>query len=154
MRIERMLPEHLLAVAELERLCFSEPWSERSLELLLSETALGVVALEEERVIAYGGMLLAPGEGQITNLATHPDFRRCGAGRAVLCALIQRATEASLEQISLEVRTSNEPAIALYAAEGFIVAGRRPRFYRAPSEDALVMLLPLQARDNPEGGRT
>ena len=131
---------HLPQVALLERLCFSEPWSERSLELLLGEEALGVVLLVGDRVAAYGGMLLAPGEGQITNIATHPDFRRMGYGRAVLDALLSGAKRKDCEQVALEVRASNEGAIRMYEKAGFRTAGRRRGFYRNPAEDALVML--------------
>ena len=132
--------EHLSEVAELERLCFSEPWSEKSLTLLLGDMALGVVCVLDGRVLAYGGMLLAPDEGQITNVAVHPSCRRCGYGRAVTEALLQSAQERELEQVALEVRASNQPAIALYQAFGFEVLGTRKRFYRQPTEDALVMV--------------
>lgn len=152
MRIERMTTVFLAAVAELERLCFSDPWSENALGLLLEEErAVGVVCLEADRVIAYGGMLIAPDEGQITNIATHPDARRRGAGRAVLRALLAAATERGLLQVSLEVRASHAAAIALYESEGFFVAGRRKNFYRAPTEDGLVMLCTLPTTDGGEG---
>lgn len=133
--------EHLGEVAAIEALCFSEPWSERSLELLLGESAVGFVCLLEGRVAAYGGMLLVPFEGQITNVATHPDFRRRGCARAVLEALSSLAWERGCEQIALEVRASNEAAIRMYTEVGFLTAGRRKGFYRDPREDALVMLL-------------
>lgn len=131
---------HLLEVAEIERLCFSEPWSEKSLELLLGELGFGVVCLMGGRVVAYGGMMIALDEGQVTNIAVHPDYRRQGLGRAVTEALLQAARERKLEQIALEVRVSNEAAIALYKALGFESVGRRKNFYRHPSEDALVMV--------------
>ena len=142
-RIEeaRILPigrEHLCAVAELEALCFSEPWSEKALELLLGDGAVGLVC-----VAAYGGMLLVPLEGQVTNIATHPDFRRRGLGRALLRALLTVAKEKGCEQVALEVRASNEAAIRMYEDAGFSTAGRRRGFYRDPREDALVMLCPI-----------
>lgn len=131
---------HLDAVAELEAACFAEPWSVNSLRLLLSDAATGFVALHEGQPIAYGGMLWAPDEGQITNIAVHPDFRRRGCARAILLALMQAADQRGAQELSLEVRASNEAAIALYRAEGFFEAGRRRNFYRSPTEDALVML--------------
>lgn len=130
---------HLDTVAEIESLCFPEPWSARALELLLGDAATGAVILREGRVIAYGGMLLAPDEGQITNVAVHPDFRRCGCARAILHALCAEAEQRQLEQIVLEVRASNAAAIALYESEGYAEVGRRRSFYRLPTEDALVM---------------
>ena len=142
MKVERMEARHLQAVAELEQICFEEPWSARSLELLIGEMATGFVCTDENgQVAAYGGMLWAPDEGQITNIATHPAYRRMGLGRAVLKALEGQARERGCKMLSLEVRASNQAAIALYAAEGFTVEGRRKNFYRAPTEDALVMLL-------------
>ena len=133
--------DDLSSVAALEALCFAEPWSERALELLLTEDALGVVAVSDSgEILAYGGMLLAPDEGQITNIATHPDFRRLGAGGAILGALIEQAALRSLSTLALEVRESNTAAIRLYEREGFAVMGRRKRFYKNPAEDALVML--------------
>ena len=139
----RLAKEHLSAVAEIERLCFSEPWSEKSLELLLSPDAVGYVALCRGVVAAYGGMLWAPDEGQITNVAVHPNHRRLGLGRAVLEALLAEARTRGAVQVSLEARESNAAAIALYTHAGFTVAGRRKRFYRDPAEDALVMLKDL-----------
>ncbi len=139
----RITRAHLAAVAELERLCFSSPWSENALELLLGELGVGVICLEEDMVVAYGGMLLVPGEGQITNIATHPNYRRRGYGRAVTEALLCIARERQLEQVSLEVRVSNQSAIALYEGLGFTAAGLRRGFYQNPKEDAKVMICQL-----------
>ena len=135
---------HLPAVAAIERECFSEPWSERALELLLTPDAMGVVCMCDGEIAAYGGMLWAPDEGQITNIAVRELYRKRGLGGAVLKALIVAAQKRSCEQISLEVRESNAAAIALYEKHGFVIAGRRKRFYKAPTEDGLVMLCPLQ----------
>ena len=136
--------EHLEEVAHLESLCFSEPWSVASLRFLLSEAACGVVALSPAgRVLGYGGMVIAPDEGQITNVAVHPDSRRMGVGRAVTEALAAEAHRRSLPSVSLEVRASNLPAVALYESLGYAVAGKRRNFYRHPTEDALVMICPL-----------
>lgn len=143
LRAVRMEMTHLLAVAELERLCFSEPWSEGSLRFLLTDAAIGFVCMEDQAVTAYGGMWIAPDEGQITNIAVHPDHRRKGMGRAVTLALMQEARKMGLLQMSLEVRASNGAAIALYERLGFSVAGRRKHFYKNPQEDALVMIAEL-----------
>lgn len=140
MTVERIEREHLVAVAELERLCFAEPWSEKALELLLGELATGFVCGCDGRVLAYGGMLIAPDEGQITNVAVHPNARRQGLGKTIVDALTEEAHTRGLEQISLEVRVSNLAAITLYERAGFTVAGRRKNFYRHPTEDALVMI--------------
>ena len=136
----RLDTSHLADVAELERLCFAEPWSENSLSLLLRDGGVGFVVCEGDRAVAYGGMLCVAGEGQITNVAVHPDARRRGYGRTVMQALLGYAEEKALFEISLEVRESNEAAIALYRALGFAVCGVRRNFYQRPTENALVML--------------
>lgn len=144
LRVMRMEEMHIPAVAEIERMCFPQPWSEQALCLFLGEQGVGYVAVDGgDGVIAYAGMLLAPGEGQIASIAVRPDFRRAGRGRAVLRALIADARERGLGQLSLEVRESNSAARSLYLGEGFAEAGIRRHFYSHPREDAVVMLLAL-----------
>jgi ribosomal-protein-alanine N-acetyltransferase len=140
-RVERA---HLAAIAQLEREAFVHPWSEEALALLCTDAAFAYVILEGERALSYGGMMCVAGEGQITNIAVAPDKRRCGYGRAIVDALIRDAKARDLEQIALEVRASNEAAIALYKSLGFFEAGKRKHFYKNPAEDALVMLKPLK----------
>lgn len=148
MKVETLTAEHLAQVAELEQLCFADPWSEKALELLLGDGAYGAVCLQEGRVMAYGGVLWAPFEGQITNIATHPNARRCGMGAAVLEHLIAVAIERGCEQLSLEARVSNTPAISLYERYGFEKMGLRRGFYKHPTEDAYVMCLSLDKSKN------
>ena len=141
MTVETLTAAHLGEVAELEKACFADPWSEKALELLISDGAYGVVCLVDGRVVAYGGILWAPDEGQITNIATHPDFRRMGYGRAIVESLIKYAKNNNLDSISLEVRESNRAAIELYSSLGFKIEGKRKDFYKKPTEAALVMVL-------------
>ena len=137
--LRRLQKEDLFAVAALEELCFSQPWSEKALSLLLGEGGIGFVCLADGEVAAYGGMMLTPWDGQITNIATHPKHRRHGYGHLVTEALLKTAEESGAEEVSLEVRASNEGAIALYRGLGFETAGVRKGFYQNPREDALVM---------------
>ncbi len=138
---ERLAERHLDGVAQLERLCFSQPWSRNSLELLTREgIGVGVACSCDGQICAYGGMMCAVDEGQITNIATHPDYRRRGYGRAVVEALIKYAKNNGLDSISLEVRESNRAAIDLYASLGFKVEGKRKDFYTKPVESALIMI--------------
>lgn len=143
MTVEKITAAHLSAVAALETLCFADPWSEKALELLLADGAYGAVCLQDGHIVAYGGILWAPDEGQITNIATHPDHRRCGMGAAVLEHLIDVARSRGCDQLSLEARVSNVPAIALYERYGFVKMGLRRGFYKHPTEDAFVMCLQL-----------
>ena len=146
---EKLVAETLDGVAELEKLCFAEPWSAKSLELLTKEgIGVGMVCRKDGVICAYGGMLVAVDEGQITNIATHPDFRRMGYGRAVVEALIKFAKNNRLESISLEVRESNKAAIALYTDLGFKIEGKRKDFYKKPTEAALVMVLRIKICKN------
>ena len=144
-------PAHLNGAAELEKLCFSSPWSASSLELLTND-GIGVGYLlttpaapgSEPAVVAYGGMLITVDEGQITNIAVHPDHRREGLGTAILRSLLRHAKDERLDSVSLEVRASNTAAIEMYKKAGFTEAGRRKGFYQKPTEDALVMVARLR----------
>ena len=147
-RLMQNTPEDLNGCAALEKLCFAAPWSADSLELLTREgIGVGYVCsqkippAETPTVVAYGGMVIAVDEGQITNIAVHPDHRGQGYGLAVTQALIKHAKASRLATITLEVRASNTPAIALYRKLGFAEVGRRKNFYTRPTEDALIMEL-------------
>lgn len=132
-------PRHLAAIAALEQAVFHAPWSERSLALLCTPQAFGFVCMQGEQAVAYGGMLCVAGEGQITNVATHPDHRRRGLAAGVLAVMLEHARALSLLEVTLEVRESNAAAIALYERFGFQTVGKRPRFYTHPVETALIM---------------
>ena len=140
MRLERVEQKHLAAIAALEKETFVHPWSEEALQLLCTDTAIGFVLMDGTRAAAYGGMMCVAGEGQITNIATSPDYRRQGLGAKVMAALAEVARERGFYEISLEVRESNLPAIALYEKFGFVAVGKRPRFYTSPVETAIVMV--------------
>ena len=144
LEVRELTPEMLGEAAEIERLCFSEPWSpEALLYMCKSPNTHAVAVMIDGRLAAYGGCEFVPPEANIVNIATHPDFRRRGLGRALLHALLTVAKERGCEQVALEVRASNEAAIRMYEEAGFSTAGRRRGFYRDPREDALVMLCPI-----------
>ena len=134
-----MSREHLCEVAQIENLCFSDPWSVESLELMLGEQAMGLVALEDGRVLGYVGMICVLDEGQIINVATHPDSRRRGVGRALMIAIEQSAKERGIVFLSLEVRESNTAARSLYSLLGWVECGIRKNFYSKPTENACIM---------------
>ena len=153
----RVLPltaELLETVAELETLCFADPWSARSLALLLQEENFGAVILREGRAVAYGGLTAVLDEGAVTNIATHPACRRQGLGRLILRALLTEAERRGLATVFLEVRESNHPARGLYRSEGFTECGLRKNFYRHPTEHAIQMVCALRSaegRSTPDG---
>ena len=142
MEIVNMTAAHTARLAELEKLCFSEPWSENALlEEIDNPAAYFVTAVEGEEILGYGGMHTVVGESYIDNIAVFPQYRGRGAGRAVTQALIEKAKENDGAFITLEVRASNTPAITLYTSLGFETAGVRKRFYTDPEEDAVIMTL-------------
>ena len=140
MTITKMRPEHASQVAELEKLCFSDPWSEKSVASELeNELALWLVALEGETLAGYVGSQTVMGETDMMNIAVAPAFRRQGIARELIQALVRDLKERASHSLTLEVRASNAPARALYESLGFSQAGRRPGYYRNPKEDALIL---------------
>ena len=132
--------EHLPQLAELERLCFAEPWSEGGLSILLADGNFGAVLLLDGRAVSYGGMTAVLDEGSVTNIATHPEYRHRGFGRQILRALLSEAERRGLTRVFLEVRQSNAAAKSLYESEGFAICGERKNFYRCPTEHAWQMV--------------
>ena len=137
--IEKMSREHLSEVASIEEMSFSLPWSLESLELMLTEQASALVALEDGRVLGYVGMMCVLDEGQIINVAVHPDARRRGVGRTLMQAAEAYAKERGIVFLSLEVRESNIAARSLYSSLGWEEQGIRKGFYSHPVENACVM---------------
>jgi ribosomal-protein-alanine N-acetyltransferase len=140
MNIVNMNADHVVQVAELEKLCFPDPWSEKSIASELSnKLALWLVAEEDGRVAGYIGSQTVPDESDMMNVAVHPDYRRRGIAEALVVALCDALREQGSVSLTLEVRASNEPAKALYQKLGFEQVGRRPNYYRNPKEDALIL---------------
>ena len=130
----------------LEELCFSHPISEGNLKMLLpGGIGRGFIIVDEEReaAAAYGGIITAADEGQILNIATHPDHRRRGYGRMIMDAIVGYSKEIGLAFITLEVRESNIPAISLYESMGFYKVGRLKGYYNTPKEDGIILRLDL-----------
>ncbi|MGM9660296.1 MAG: ribosomal protein S18-alanine N-acetyltransferase [Faecousia sp.] len=140
MRIVEMNPAHVAQVAALEKLCFSDPWSERSVASELdNELSLWLIAEEGETVLGYVGSQTVLDETDMMNVAVHPDYRRQGLAAALICELVSRLKMRCSRCLKLEVRASNAPAIALYETLGFTQLGLRRNYYRNPKEDALIL---------------
>lgn len=140
MKIVLMTDAHVSAVAALETICFSDPWSENSVASeLTNPLSLWLVALEADAVVGYVGSQTVMGETDMMNVAVHPDHRRKGIAAKLIKELVQVLKERGSHCLTLEVRASNDPAIALYGKLGFSEAGRRRNYYRNPKEDALIL---------------
>ena len=138
--LNEMKKDDIPLIAELERECFSSPWSEKALEEELSnENAVFFTAKKDGRVVGYMGMHCVLDECYIANVAVSNNERRQGIGRKLLCYGEERARERDCSFISLEVRVSNENAIGLYMSEGYEKMGERKNFYSSPTENALIM---------------
>ena len=131
---------HVAAIAELEKLCFHDPWSEKSIATeLTSKLSCWLVAMEEDVLVGYVGSQSVLGESDMMNIAVHPEHRRKGIAEALVTSLVSELSARGNHSLLLEVRPSNEPAIALYEKLGFTQVGRRPNYYRNPKEDALIL---------------
>ena len=138
--IVTMTEAHVAQIAQIEKLCFSDPWSENSISSELnSRISLWFVALDGDSVAGYIGSQSVLDEADMMNVAVHPDYRRQGIGEKLVLALAQVLTEKGIRGLMLEVRESNVPAIALYEKLGFRQVGLRKNYYRAPKENALIM---------------
>ena len=140
-RIVPMTADHLDEVAELERICFSTPWSRNMLaEELDNYLSAFLVALDDnDKVAGYAGLQAVLDEGYITNVAVDPSRRRQGVAAQLLQVFDNFARGNQLAFLTLEVRPSNTAAIALYQGFGFREVGRRRNYYDLPKEDALIL---------------
>ena len=131
------------AVHAIEQEVFADPWSTQDFRDCVTSDALFVVveAGATKEIAGYVVALDAADEGEILNLAVAPRGRRHGLGRALVQNILEALTARGVRQVYLEVRESNAPARALYAAHGFKEAGRRKQYYRRPAEDAIVLRL-------------
>ena len=131
---------HIAQVAELEKICFADPWSEKSIASELENPlSYWLVALEGSTVVGYAGSQTVLGETDMMNVAVRPECRRQGVAEALIAALIAGLKKRESHCLTLEVRDSNAPARALYEKLGFLEVGRRKNYYRNPGEDALIL---------------
>ena len=135
-----MTADHVSQVAQLERECFHDPWSENSIASELNNPlSLWLVALDGQQVAGYVGSQSVMGEADMMNIAVSAKFRRMGIAQELVQRLVMALREKDVCSLTLEVRASNEPAKALYGKLGFEQVGCRPNYYRNPKEDALIL---------------
>ena len=135
-----MNSDHVSQVAQLEKECFHDPWSENSIASELNNPlSLWLVAVDGQQVAGYVGSQSVMGEADMMNIAVSTQYRRMGIAQELVERLVKLLQEKDVYSLTLEVRASNEPAKALYSKLGFEQVGRRPNYYRNPKEDALIL---------------
>ena len=140
MEIRMMNNGDIEQIAELEKLCFADPWSVSAFSYELNNPlSLWLVAVEGDTVAGYVGSQTVMGESDMMNVAVAPEYRRQGIAEQLIIDLIRQLNDRNSKSLALEVRQSNLPAISLYEKLGFVQVGCRPRYYRNPKEDALIM---------------
>ena len=128
------------AIASLESEIFSDSWSEKSIkETYENQNACILGAYKEGALAGYVIFYYVLDEGEIARIAVSPQYRRQGVADQIFAGLLDFCAEKSIERILLDVRISNEPAIAFYRKSGFVEDGIRKNFYENPKEDALLM---------------
>ena len=138
--IEFMNHQHISAIAELEKQCFSMPWDESSIASeLQNPLSLWLVAMDDGQLAGYIGSQSVLGESDMMNVAVFPAYRRRGIGRMLVLQLVEHLREKGNRSLTLEVRASNAGAIALYESMGFVQVGLRKTYYRNPREDAWIL---------------
>ena len=133
--------DDIVAITEIEREAFSDPWSARSFRDALEHPAVyfGCARSDDGAVLGYVVAWFVADEGEIANLAVSPEGWGSGIGRALLDAALDEAARRNVESVYLEVRDSNARARRLYQSRGFEEVGRRKGYYRRPVEDAIVL---------------
>ena len=140
-QIRNAAEEDLDALEELEKACFSLPWTREQLRSGFQDGnhEFLVAASADGNLLGYVGMMTVLDEGYISNIAVAPEVRRQGIGRRLVKEMLLRAEKRNLSFVTLEVRAHNESAIQLYGGEGFLPVGLRKDYYERPKEDALLM---------------
>lgn len=137
--VSRADESDITAIAELEKECFSAPWSEKTLTEAMNNGTVFFVAKNGGKTVGYVGISCILDEGYITNVAVTENMRKKGIGTALLNRVFSHCRDNGLSFVSLEVRESNKNAISLYEKTGFKPEGKRKNFYDNPKEDALIL---------------
>ena len=140
MTIIEMKESHVSQIAALEKRVFSARWDEESVQSELSnDLSYWLVAMDGDTVAGYVGSQTVLGESDMMNLAVHPDYQRQGIGERLVLALVDGLKARGSHCLTLEVRSSNDPARHLYEKLGFQTVGKRKNYYRSPKEDAEIL---------------
>ena len=142
MELIKLTEAHIPQMVELEKICFSMPWTADMIRSELNNpSCLYLAAVDGDTLVGYIGVQTVLDEGYINNVAVRPEYRRRGIAAALISLLTEQAQAIGLAFMTLEVRESNAPAIALYEKLGFTTVGRRKNYYEKPREDAILMTI-------------
>jgi ribosomal-protein-alanine N-acetyltransferase len=148
-----MVIDDIPDVIAIEKQSFPIPWADVSYRRELMENDLSHYWTIRTRastadlppLLAYGGYWVLDYEGHISTIASHPELRRCKLGEWMMLGMLAQARDTGVSEMTLEVRVSNDAAIALYTSLGFIEVGLRKKYYAStwtqPAEDALLLTL-------------
>jgi ribosomal-protein-alanine N-acetyltransferase len=138
--IRTMNHDDLVTVSDIERRSYEFPWSHGVFRDCLLAGYSCIVIERDDLVVGYGILSMAAGEAHILNLCVDASYQQLGFGERLLDEILMRARRAEINEIFLEVRPSNESAIALYQKKGFRQIAYRPSYYQARKgrEDAAV----------------
>ena len=140
MELRLMRSEDISQLAELEKICFHDPWSVSAFSYELNNPlSLWLVAADGDVVAGYVGSQTVMGESDMMNIAVSPNYRRQGLAQQLIIKLVEMLCQRQSHSLTLEVRKSNLPAISLYKKLDFMQIGCRPNYYRNPKEDAFIM---------------
>lgn len=143
--IRKINKQDATAVSLIEKECFSVPWNEKNIlsEIELPETYF-IIAECGETIVGYGSMRCTKETSDINNIAVKSEFRKKGIGKSLLEGLIDESKSRGIDEMFLEVRSSNIPAISLYKSMGFKEIHIRKNYYSKPTENAIVFQLNLK----------
>ena len=142
MELVKLTEAHIPQMVELEKLCFSMPWTADMIRSELNNPrCLYLAAGDGDTLVGSIGVQTVLDEGYINNVAVRPEYRRRGIAAALISLLAEQAQAIGLAFMTLEVRESNVPAIALYEKLGFTIVGKRKNYYEKPREDAILMTI-------------
>jgi ribosomal-protein-alanine N-acetyltransferase len=144
-----MCPEDLNRVMEIaESLKDAPHWTRANYVAALAPAAtprrIALVAEEGVKVAGFAVASLMPPRAELEIIAVEAQFQRRGLARRLFAELAATLGLAQVTEVILEVRASNQPALGLYRRLGFAESGRRPRYYQAPADDAVLMRLVLE----------
>ncbi len=133
--------EYLESLLELDQICYGGYWSLGSYEVELKRPnsyVIGGFPSHSNGLVGFGILWHILNEAHIISLAVHPDYRRQGLARQLVTYLLHIAIDLQSEWATLEVRVSNVAAQSLYEDLGFVLLGKRKKYYSDPEEDALI----------------